>query len=303
MPARAATLKAFLSASRKVYTPIALLFIAVLLVGERRALYERFAGVDGWSILGIILLLYLGHLCIGLSNWLQFRAFGIRLSFAPVLAIYVSRLPARYIPGGIWQALSRSLDFVERGVPAKGVLAVMSAEWTLSAAVAAMLGGLCLLLSKTDYPALAAGMALTGLATVALVPLATAQLRRNLPTMAWPALMAAMVAFFAVWLFYATGFWLFLNALGSNISWLQTTGIFLFSWLVGFFALFAPQGVGVFETTAGMMLAEGHAGMFIATLFGFRVVSLAADLSLFALLYLFRMMGALLGRAGSAVSP
>ena len=64
-------------------------------------------------------------------------------------------------------------------------------------------------------------------------------------------------------------------------------------WMHGFAAVFAPQGVGVFEATIGMLL-KGTIPLAGTALIaaGFRVVILAADLLAFCALQLLRKASA-----------
>jgi hypothetical protein len=57
-------------------------------------------------------------------------------------------------------------------------------------------------------------------------------------------------------------------------------GIYLFSWGVGFLAIFAPQGIGVFEFVASELMASPVGFMGLAALIaGFRIVVLVADIA------------------------
>jgi hypothetical protein len=50
------------------------------------------------------------------------------------------------------------------------------------------------------------------------------------------------------WLAIGTLFWAYLEVVGpAALQWSRTVGAFGVSWGIGFFALFAPQGIGVFE--------------------------------------------------------
>ena len=56
-------------------------------------------------------------------------------------------------------------------------------------------------------------------------------------------------------------------------------GVYLFSWGVGFIAIIAPQGIGVFELVASELMDGPIGFMGLAALIaGFRVVVLVADI-------------------------
>jgi uncharacterized membrane protein YbhN (UPF0104 family) len=289
-PSIGAVLRVALSRSRLFYTPIAVSFVAVLLLTEREVLVERFSTLAPSTVLLIIGLIFAGHLFIGLSSLASFRIYGTSLSYAIVLRTHVSRLPARYIPGGVWQTVSRSLDFVELGVPSRRVFTVMAAEITFSVATAAILGGACLFLSTSDFATLGLALFSCGCIAVPIFFFVSARLLRERPLRPALPLLAATVCYVLVWAFYATAFSLFLTQFTSHINWPTTAGVFLASWLAGFFAFFAPQGIGVFEVTAGIMLAKPTSAVVIGTLFGFRFVGLIADISIYTLYVLARLL-------------
>ncbi len=69
---------------------------------------------------------------------------------------------------------------------------------------------------------------------------------------------------------------------------LETAGAYLFSWGVGFIAIFAPQGIGVFEVVAADLMRSDSTFMSVAALLaGFRLIILAADATVWAALNAF----------------
>jgi glycosyltransferase 2 family protein len=73
--------------------------------------------------------------------------------------------------------------------------------------------------------------------------------------------MAAFISYIAMWLSYGASLWLILRAISpqavswSFSSWIQITGYFNLSWLVGFLILFVPAGLGVREAILANLLA------------------------------------------------
>jgi len=70
----------------------------------------------------------------------------------------------------------------------------------------------------------------------------------------------------------------YLGAMQTDIGWTEGSGAFLVSWGVGFFALFAPLGLGVSE--AGFVAIVGWGAEAALLVAGFRVVLLVRDLVL-----------------------
>ena len=95
------------------------------------------------------------------------------------------------------------------------------------------------------------------------------------------------------WLVATAAFVCYLNAFplpgDKVVDTLTMAGVYLFSWGVGFLAVFAPQGIGVFEAVASDLFASpiGFMG-FAALIAGFRVVVMVAD---FATWGIYRLIG------------
>jgi hypothetical protein len=88
------------------------------------------------------------------------------------------------------------------------------------------------------------------------------------------------------WVFAAAAFVAYVEAysgLALLLSPLETGSAYLLSWGIGFLAIFAPQGIGVFEVAAAELL-RGSASLtsIAALLAGFRLVILVADAIMWA---------------------
>ena len=82
----------------------------------------------------------------------------------------------------------------------------------------------------------------------------------------------------------------------------EIAGTYLFSWGVGSLTVFAPQGIGVFETlAAGLLEATSGLGGGAALVAGFRLVVLLADLTAWAACRVFRAW--LGGTDGGTAAP
>jgi hypothetical protein len=85
----------------------------------------------------------------------------------------------------------------------------------------------------------------------------------------------------AYWLLMGAVFRSYLGAMGTDIGWAEGSGAFLVSWGIGFFAIFAPLGLGVSE--AGFIAIVGWGADAVVLLAGFRLVLLVRDLGLTAI--------------------
>ncbi len=218
---------------------------------------------------------------------------GERATTASVAHAASRTLLARYLPGGVWYAAGRSVLLAGRGVRPSALVAVSGLELGLGAPTALVVGG-ALLAGGTGLPAWApwAGAGLLAAAALVARPLMNRALAwwarrrgqaapRGLTTAGLAALLAVMTAY---WLLMGTVFHAYLRAMGTGgataLGWAEASGAFLVSWGIGFFALFAPLGLGVSE--AGFMAIVGwgaEAAMLVA---GFRVLLLVRDMALTA---------------------
>jgi glycosyltransferase 2 family protein len=284
----AARVRAGLRRSRALYTPVAILCIAALVFSEHLAFYDGFLAISPGLLLLTFLCVGLGHLCIAVASHRFFRAVGARPGFGLVLATHLNRLPARYIPGGVWQTVSRSLDFSAAGVEAKSILRLVLLEIGVALGLALLMGGLCLWVASPDaLGGFSLLLAAAGLAGLLALPVAEALLS-PMSRVDMAAFGAGIAVFVPVWLLYASAFSLFLAHLGVSLGWATDVGIYLVSWSAGFLAFFAPQGIGVFELTAGYLATDSVSAAIIAALFVFRLILIAADLATYALYRLTR---------------
>jgi hypothetical protein len=84
------------------------------------------------------------------------------------------------------------------------------------------------------------------------------------------------------WIVAATAFFSYWSAFPdarASVPALRIYGVYLLAWVTGFVSIFAPQGVGVFESVAGVFLqgALTFAGAAVLAA-GFRVAILGADM-------------------------
>lgn len=237
-----------------------------------------------------------------------FRSIGTRMTSATALQVHVANLPARYIPGGIWHTVGRAAAFRELGIGARPISIFILMENVLAPGVAFLAGAL--LLGTTPVvgrwlPVIVAA----GLGACLVLLLLPALLSRFLkpgdikPGLSAIALLTGLTA--VSWSIAATAFVTYVSAfpeLATNLAPLEVAGGYLFSWGAGFIAVFAPQGIGVFEVVAAELL-RGAAPLFgiAALLAGFRLVILIADTIAWGTLQLWsglavRQRGNLLGK-------
>jgi uncharacterized membrane protein YbhN (UPF0104 family) len=265
--------------SRAFYTPVSLLFIGYFLLAEYRSITENLGSLHPGRLALVLLLIAAGHVFIALSSTFLFRSLGCKAGFGMVFAIHVNRLPARYLPGGIWQTVSRAADFSALGMTSGVILRVVMLEMALSTGLAALLGAVFQLPGGApDRQLILVIAALAGLTGLIAAPLLARRLLRDDILIRQFNYAAAVGAFLVVWMLYGTAFFLFLSQILSDVGWFRAVGVYLSSWLIGFLAFFAPQGIGVFEVTSSFLLTGSVASVFVASVFAFRLFSILTDL-------------------------
>lgn len=281
--------------SRVVYTPLSLGFLGYLLWKDPAGILTDLSSIQSTTVVAVFLLVAIGHACIGFSTHFILVSLHHRLDVGRVLYIHVSRLPARYLPGGVWQTVARAHDFLALGLPRSTILRLVALELWISACLAAFLGGLVLL--GTDSPVNALWLsllALTGGVGLAVTPhLARIRLRGE-ASVAIASYAAAVCSFALVWGLYGSAFYLFVSQMIPGLDWPHATGTYLVSWLAGFLAVFAPQGIGVFEVTSSFLLTGSLAAGLAASLFAFRALLILSDMGVWLIFHLCAWMTTIL---------
>jgi len=276
---------------RRLYWPLAAAFLAYALyrAGDLLPLVIAHARLD---LLACATLLWLAlHLLTPAFSCSVLRDGGAVITYAQALRIHVSRLPARYLPGGIWHTVSRVADLHEMGIDRARLARLVAIENSVPLGVAAIAGGTCIAATGT------VGIGMAGVAVGALllclIPFASrhrhlgGSVRMSVRGYAIAVLSSAMfwtaaaIAFACYWSAYP--------ATAGHASPVRIAGVYLLAWAAGFASVFAPQGVGVFEAVTGVLLkgALPVAGTALVAA-GFRLIILAADMSAFALLHVLR---------------
>ncbi len=218
------------------------------------------------------------------------RSLGENVGTGPVLHAASRTLMARYLPGGVWYAAGRSVLLVGRGVRPTALVAVSGLELGLGAPTALVVGGL-LLAGDSALPAWVpwAGAGVLAAATLVARPVLNRLMGwwsrrrgqatpRALTTGALASLVSVMAAY---WLLMGAVFRSYLGAMGTDIGWAEGSGAFLVSWGIGFFAIFAPLGLGVSEASFIAIVGWGDDAVVLVA--GFRLVLLVRDLGLTAI--------------------
>lgn len=278
------TPKRLIAASRWVFGPAAVLFLIVSLWRTRETLQTVLAQTQWLPLILTVLLWALLHLLTPLLSTLVLREVGATIDYRTALSIHVTRLPARYLPGGIWHTVSRVMDLHRLGVTRQQLSVLVLMENLVPVGTAMCVGGICLWAAgEIRLPSsLALGVLAGGVLVLACLPLLmrhSALLhRRGFGAGPYLKVIGSAALF---WIIAASAFacyWSSFPVAGAGIPILQVYGTYLLAWVTGFVSIFAPQGIGVFESVAGALLKGtlGFGGVAVLVA-GFRVAILVAD--------------------------
>jgi glycosyltransferase 2 family protein len=230
-----------------------------------------------WSILHLLAPLFTKHLFRGLSEDIR---------YTDAFYLHASRLPTKYLPGGIWHSLARAEGYHRLGIKSKSIAFYLIMENLISAGVTLSIGG-GVVLFYNQSSAMVISILLTVIILACVVLIVTPwQFSKRFDCHYSSSLIKGYLLGGAVgvafWIGASWSFLCFIQSMPeSSVSAesFEVMGVYLLSWGIGFIALFAPQGIGVSEYVSSLLLPHGvEAGVMVALLAGFRVVVLAADL-------------------------
>jgi hypothetical protein len=262
--------------------------VVVVLVARRR---DDLADlVEGAQPAWLLLALALGFLQLVLNAafWsAALRGLGEPRSGTEVLDAGARSLLARYVPGSIWYQVSRAALLRRDGASTRAVSTVAVLDTALGVVVGAVIGT-GLLASAGRLPGGDAWLVLwvVLLAVGCSPPVVNAGLRLlsrwrggEAARLAWPQFLVLLGWMALFWVNAAAMFTVYLHAFpGVSLpSTLEVAGSFMVSWVVGFFAVFAPQGAGVFEVTVANLLVDGPIGAVALVVAGYRALLLVRD--------------------------
>jgi len=282
----------FINGLKFLFTPLAFAFLIYFAWQSRVELAELVKHAS-LAYLGIAALVWAAlHAVSPLLAIVAFDACGSKVSWRQAFSTHAARLPARYLPGGIWHTVGRAMDYDELGVAGRHITTFVILENGLAAVLTLAIGG-AIIFDVRGADSIGMIACITSLASIlALAVMVYAINDRVLQApdrMSSTALLKSVTIVAVFWFGATTAFLLYLNAFPASTgeySILEMVGIYLFSWGVGFAAIFAPQGIGVFELVASELMSSPIGLMGLAALIaGFRVVVLIADVAVW-LIYL-----------------
>ncbi len=284
--------------SKWVFTPVALICISYVVYLSWHDIAALWRGANKGFLAIAALLLAAVHCLLPCAAFAILRSIGERIDYRGLLEIHLRRLPARYLPGGIWHTVGRAVDMHTRGVSSSSVGWFVALENALSVTTAFALGGILLVSAGVLAKSVLWVSIAVAIAAVGFLAFAPYLARKFLPSIAYKPTttqwIGCCVCFGLVWLVQSAAFVIYSMAMlidPAAIRVAHTAGVYLFSWAIGFLAFFAPQGIGVFETVAVFLSELPLLPAAIATIAGFRLCVLVVDLCLGASVHFLGLRG------------
>jgi len=218
------------------------------------------------TVAASLVLLMMSYACFATAWSVVAERAGLTAPWHRHVQYWLATLPGKYVPGKVWQGVSRIMLYPTSGAAARGGVGLLN-EALAQVGCASALAGLSLLGRANGAPwlswiALAVGLlAITLLSARSVELFATRMLGRfsvTLPSMErglpW-LIIAWQVAGYVV---MAAGYILVTFAIGIDVApiWSPLIGAFLLSGVVGLLAIIAPAGLGVREATFALMMSD-----------------------------------------------
>lgn len=271
---------------KRIFTPLALGALIYFAWRSHDALSDIITAANKTWIFASIVIWSVLHLVSPLITTHILRSRRLTLNYTTALRIHAARLPAKYLPGGIWHSVARAGDYRTEGIATSAVGWYLLIENIIIAAVTLALGGGLVAIQSSLVPEwrIAGFISLIiGVTALAIVPVISRKSR-------WESIQLTVPEEYIKSVFYMIGYWSMVGlafasymrsfeTLSLTGSSLEVAGIYIFSWAIGFITLIAPQGIGISEFVSSQLL-EGTlpATGFMALIAGFRILILMADL-------------------------
>ena len=273
-------MKAVLKCLQAVFLVLCIGYLAYALYHEGDAISGLFLQAKPGFLFPALLLWPFGILVSGCFAFQVIKSTGDATRYRDVLAIYLNRIPAKYLPGGIWQTLARAYDLNGLGMEKSRIAILVFYEnfWTVLLAA----GISSLLLISGDRTGIYADLAFLMLGGIILLIPTAYIFRRNAFVLKARHYVEITVTCLFFWCVAGGSFILYLMAFDNALfdqSVLDLFTNYLFAYVIGFISIFTPQGVGVFEFVMTQLtnfsIVQTQALILIA---GFRIIVLMGDM-------------------------
>jgi uncharacterized membrane protein YbhN (UPF0104 family) len=304
-----------LSKSNPIISLVKFVLVGAILYYIARYLYSNWGQLSsldihlnyGYVILSFIVM-KLAWMATAWSWGKTLEAFGYKLRYRDIYTIYFRSMPAKYIPGKVWQLAGSTYIAAQKGVPEGANIGSF-----LIAQAYSVLSGVILIIIVFAFSAInRSGQGLTFFRWTS-IPILVALLVLVVRPVLMERMMNWVLPFFnrqrvnidikistSLWLFLAFlipwfifgfSFWLLANAL-THVSaslFVPLTAILTAGTVIGFLTIFAPGGLGVKEASIAALAASitsFPASFALAIGLGYRIVTSIVELIAFGVTWL-----------------
>ncbi len=243
--------------------------VAGFAISRRQVIVQDLARFSPQELAAVAALLLVGKLGMNATMLLATRHCAITVSARDGFYMYNLAQLAKYVPGSIWQFVSRIAMLRARQAPATAIRDSMVAEngWVIGSAL--LIGGVLLGVAQPGFfPRLLAVGArvpvalqvLLGAAALLGLVAALLWLRRR-GSRLWPWLLrlrpplGAWATLSLGWFALGASFWICLRPfLAGGPPWPAVIGVYCIAWVAGYLVPFAPAGLGVREVVLALAL-------------------------------------------------
>ncbi len=283
---------------KRIFTPLAFGFLIYFGWQSREILTTVIANAQLKFLSIAVLMWMMAHFVAPICTLMALKTCGSSVFYSFAFKSHVNRLPARYLPGGIWHTVGRVVDFHNHGIKHPYITGLFLLENILALGIGFALGGSWVWYFRGIHDIwgqIAAFATVSSVIGLLLTPtILNWQVLKPVSKVSYRYYIQSLGIYIIAWLVLALAFICYLSAFSlifGNVSLLEVGATYLFSWSIGFIAVFAPQGIGIFEIVAGHILTVPLSLGSIATLIaGFRVVSFIADVTIWGLLSCFLLL-------------
>ena len=288
-------MKKWLKKLKSLFSVLAISFVLIVVWKTWDAIVDTVARADFVWLIYSVLMWMAVHLIIPVYTQKIFQSLSVSIDYLHAFRIHAKRLPARYIPGGIWHSVARVEGYHGQGIGKRYIALYLLIENLTAAGGSLFLGGSIILMSMPQIPTLLNELLpwITMAALILMVGMLLIINSRLLPageSLIMTQYLLGIILLCLFWLFAGLAFFCFVRSLlGMDfiLNVLQTIGVYLFSWGMGFVTLVVPQGIGVSEFVASQLIPnEKDILVMISLLIGFRVVCLVGDILIWILSFL-----------------
>jgi len=271
---------------KSLFTPVAVLFLLYFGWQSREMFKDVFLEAEPWWLAVSACFWVMLHFLSPVFTVVVFRSENISIDYRRAFIIHASRLPAKYLPGGIWHSVSRALDYHRHGYQSRHVASYLVLENLMAAAVTIFIGGFVVSTIKhisSEWVLLSIITSLVAFLVLCVMPwLLNRYLQQLDIVITIKRYILGVCCSIFYWMVAAVSFIFFIKSfpnLDLVVGRIEIGGIYMYSWGVGFLAVFAPQGIGVAEVVSGALLGSAIGiGGTAAFLVGFRIVVLFSDM-------------------------